>query len=222
MITLEQFKSLEIGDVFYRGNTRHLIEAIEHRTVQPNPNYLAVNEATVRASLRRSIKSGGHIIRERGFIIFLHFRPYNIDKLVKKDRVRSIREYKPRRDYPFETMRRDMTELEKNERNDCSVRALATCLAIPYSDAHEHMCKHGRLNGKGAMVGLAYRTKGFLYTSNTTRFAFGRLVKSGILPERSIVLTKTHAVCVLAGVVHDGNKIGSNTAVLGWYENVNA
>lgn len=216
MVTEEQFINLGVGDVFYRGNTRYLIESIVHRV--DNGLGYPVYRAQARTSTKRSARNSRGPVIEKGYITFLGLDRHRMERIVKKDKVRGTREYKSRRDYPFVSLQ-DQTELQRNERNDCSVHALATCLDIPYADAHSHMKAYGRINGKGARVHSAYPAKGLQYRANLTGFAFGRLVKSGLLPKRSIVLTKKHAVCVLSGVVYDGMKIGQNAAVLGWYSN---
>lgn len=219
MINTYDFKALGIGDVFYVGNVRHLIESIEHREIEQRFPWgtQTIPEATCRTSIKKSANRAIYI----GHMNFLNLRPMRIDKVVKKDKVRGTRAYKSRRDYPF-VIHIDKTELEKSEANDCTVRALAVMLDCPYADAHTYLKEEGRRDRHGFVCGPAYAAKGMKYTYNMGDTKFGALVKSGTLPERCIVRTRGHVQAVVNGKVHDTARIGQNSVVFGWWYNVNA
>jgi hypothetical protein len=213
MITNEQFKGIEPGDVFYQGSTRFAVESIEHKTEVYNgqTRYTAM----ARTSAKKSIVSRGTPTIQKGFVTFLHLAPYSIDKLVKKDKVRGTREYKSRKDYPLVKLN-DRTPLEASENNDCTVRALAAMLDKPYDEMHAFMKSKGRKNRHGFRSGLAYGDKGLVFTSNHN-YSLGGLLKAGILPARAIVMLKGHVMAVIDGIVHDTGKFGKNSKVRGWY-----
>lgn len=210
MITQEIFKMLAAGDVFYRGNTRYLIESITHRDDAGIPLAMA------RTSTRKSTRAYGQPVLQVGYVTFLHLRTGDIERVVSKNKVRKTRVYKSRMEYPFiKTL--DRTPLEVSERNDCTVRALSNMLDMPYEDAHKFMQSKGRRVKHAFPSNRAYGDKGLRYVTNGNLYSFGGLLKSGILPERAIVRTNAHVVAVVNGTVLDAAKIGKNSKVYGWY-----
>jgi hypothetical protein len=216
-MTTEQFRSIETGDVFYSSGNRFQIVTIEHgETVRNRPQWSfdhVVYHARVTAQLQKRNRHG------QAYNVLYTFPRLTygmIDKLVKKDKVRGTRPYKSRRNYPF-VRRADECTLEANENNDCTVRALATMLELPYTECHEYLKEHGRRDGKGCAERRAYVGLGLTYKHNDTGLKFGQLLKSDKLPTRSIVHTRAHVQTVINGTVHDVGKVGQNSRVNGWY-----
>lgn len=124
-----------------------------------------------------------------------------------------------------------------NERNDCTVRALANAKNIEYETAHALLKKHGRKDAKGCsqkVWALAYRGAGMtlvgVYGKTLRARCLARLegVESRkgttlgtLLPSlgtgRFVVLITAHALAVIDGQVID--KFGSlaGSSVFGVY-----
>src|ERR1700677_4455186 len=116
MVTTEEFAGIEAGDVFYRGSTRYAVESIQHR-IDKGLGY-PVYRAHARTSTKKSMVRRGIPTIEKGYVTFLHLDRSQVHKLVKKDKVRGVREYKSRKNYPFiQTYNR--TALETWEDKDC-------------------------------------------------------------------------------------------------------
>lgn len=130
--------------------------------------------------------------------------------------IKTTRTYASRRNYPF-TKRVDSCELESGESKDCTVRALAVMANMSYESAHALMAWFGRKPHTGVHVGDAYEHVGLVYTSHRERTTYGKLLKSGLLPYRSIVVTKGHVHAVIDGVTYDTGRIGSSKRVIAWW-----
>lgn len=216
MITTEDFKAIMAGDVFYRGGTRYAVESIQHRD-DVSLGY-PIARAIARTNVKQSVVRRGQIVIQTGIVTFMGLDRFQVHKIVKANKVRGIRAYKSRKNYPF-VQTRDRSELERSESNDCTVRSLATFQDKPYDEVHAYLASKGRRFGHGFVSGPAYAGAGLTYknTIGLTKYTLGSLVKSGILPTRAIVRTKGHVLAVINGTVHDSGKIGSNSKVYGWY-----
>lgn len=93
------------------------------------------------------------------------------------------------------------------ERKDCTVRALATVLNLPYSECHAYLKECGRRD-KHALTGTVniysdlglqrVTAEGGQYLSTVNQW-----MRSGNLPTRCVVFTKGHVFAVIDGVIHD-------------------
>jgi hypothetical protein len=109
------------------------------------------------------------------------------------------------------------------DRRDCSVRALAVACDLPYKDAHSIFEKAGRIAGHGTSVCVSSRVHldlGFTkldpaslvvdakfpkyanHRVNTSVAKFAREHRLGTY----ILHTKTHALALVRGVVHDWSR----------------
>jgi len=130
-------------------------------------------------------------------------------------------------------------ERMRDERNDCTVRALACAKGISYDEAHAHMKAHGRVDRKGVHtlpLYNAYAAAGFeltaIYgTTNKARYMHGLFpsVKrhSGasvkkVLPSlnkgRYIVGMLGHVFAVVDGVVMDYSYVPTGRYVTDIYK----
>lgn len=216
MVTIDQFRALKIGDVFYRGNTRFEIISITHKGDTPQHDYWGIQttpEAIVRASSKKSSNRRIYV----GHMTFLNLRPSGIEKIVPKEKTRGTRTYKSRKDYPFVKCI-DRTPLEASETNDCTVRALSYMTGESYDETHAYLKSKGRVDRKGFRCSGAYVAQGLRYIHHPYDGAkFGKLLKSGILPERCIVHTRGHVAAAINGSLHDTGRMGQNSRVYGWY-----
>lgn len=120
-----------------------------------------------------------------------------------------------------------------NEHNDCSVRALANCTGISYSESHAVHKNYGRINRKGTnwipllnsyqkihlrikgiygssyMSSLASRTTGLQTSSGMTVKSFLKKHPKG----KYVVLIARHAFAVVDGGIIDGNLVNANSRV---------
>ena len=100
---------------------------------------------------------------------------------------------------------RDVYATASGDRNDCSVRSLATAACLPYDDAHAAFAKHGRKSGRKTPTSVTAKVvKDF--------FPHAQSVKGGITLNRFVaaypvghfvVHVRGHALAVCDGVVHD-------------------
>jgi hypothetical protein len=219
MIDVQTFRGIQAGDVFYSSGKRFQVVTIEHGETSRNrpqwPFDHVVYHARATAQLQKKTRNGQAY---NVLYTWPMLTPGTIEKLVKKDKVRGTRPYKSRRNYPF-VQRQDECTLETLETNDCTVRALATMLEIPYAESHAYLKAHGRKDGRGCAERHAYSGLGLTYKPNYTGMTFGQLLKSDKLPTRAIVHTRAHVQTVINGIVHDVGKVGQNSKVHGWYYN---
>jgi len=124
-----------------------------------------------------------------------------------------------------------------DERNDCTVRALANALDIEYNDAHAALSKHGRKHGRGCTHKVwhkAYTEKGLslINIHGTTRCArvlsknlymptakgttLGTLLKT-IGSGRYAVVVTGHALCIIDGQIIDKFANLANKSVVAVY-----
>lgn len=128
------------------------------------------------------------------------------------------------------------------ERNDCTVRAVATATGKPYHEVHAAAARAGRKQFGGFHTEAVLRYAGVTYSRiNTRPLASQRMVESGraswrygnksiaptlsqIMPllqkGRYVVTTYSHAFAVIDGVVHDHDTStqGPRSRVLTIYE----
>lgn len=212
-VTKLEFESLDLGDVFYKDNTRYMVESIDHRSyTKPNPVAGFTDLVIVEASVRALARKGAQVWH----VTFINLRPYSITKIVSKENTRKVRPYARRRNYPNVHVTRT-SPLELTERNDCTVLALSKVLDIPYEDAHSYMAQHGRKHRKGAQVSRAYPAKGLQWHELGKSFTLGGLIKSGLLPQRAVIHTNSHVMAYVNGMVHDRGTVGSSSKVRGYY-----
>ena len=124
-----------------------------------------------------------------------------------------------------------------DERNDCTVRALANALDIDYNDAHAALSKHGRKHGRGCTHKVwhkAYTEQGLtlLRLYGTTKRArilsknlgmetskgttLGTLLKT-IGGGRFAVVVTGHALCIIDGQIIDKFANLANKSVVAVY-----
>lgn len=123
---------------------------------------------------------------------------------------------------------------QENESKDCSVRAAANCLGVPYSLAWAVLAKHGRVSNKGVKLDVllrAYNQLGLVVakvygTSKQSKYlyavtdvkaskaiTFGQLLE--VMPWGDyVVLLKDHATCVSNRKLIDKGCIKANAEVV--------
>lgn len=100
----------------------------------------------------------------------------------------------------------------RSEKNDCSVRATAIALSIPYKTAHKTFLKHGRRWGKGVTVitmlsvlkdltGDKYKTVASDAVRKQTLATFIRENPKG----KYVIVKSRHAFAVIDGVAYDAH-----------------
>lgn len=125
------------------------------------------------------------------------------------------------------------------ERNDCTVRALANASGISYYDAYAAFQKAGRKSNRGTRYNVwaplyksfgfnkmvAYGETGGVYKRSiemavkgmdveaTNGMTLGRFIKANPVGT-FIVIVRKHALCVKDGVVYDSHKTAPGTRVV--------
>ncbi len=140
----------------------------------------------------------------------------------------------------IQSVYRGATSSTGNEHNDCTVRALANAIDMPYDQAHALLKKHGRKDRKGAYfptMKAAYEEAGFIVNAvyGTTKRALHAAyvtkekAKQGItlgklLPTLGfgeyIVNTTGHAVAVVNGKIIDTFDNPANKHVVAVFKKV--
>ena len=135
-----------------------------------------------------------------------------------------VRKYAPRQQKQYAFERSDGGR-DRIESNDCTVRALALALDMPYAEAHGLMKQYGRQDGKGVSSGLIYRhiryqgkklvcaAQSYPAQGKGIKMTVGAWLKSGILPDRCILQITGHVFAVVGGVVRDSWKPGPRSIV---------
>jgi hypothetical protein len=118
-------------------------------------------------------------------------------------------------------------DFAKTESNDCTVRAAAVALDMPYYKVHEAFSKAGRKPGRGvcldvvdsvlkALKGDKIRTTGFEW------FREHRMTLSALIRKhpkgRFVVVKRGHAFALIDGVAHDMGPVGGRTKVWQYWE----
>lgn len=89
-----------------------------------------------------------------------------------------------------------------DERRDCTVRATAIALGIPYQEAHEKLAKLGRKNNHGFKYSLAATSFNFELRPDLCCRTIAK-----ILPEmqqgRFVVRVNHHVFAVINGTIYD-------------------
>jgi len=112
----------------------------------------------------------------------------------------------------YETLKKSRYRKAQNERNDCSVMAIAIACRLSYKQAHETMAQQGRRNRTGVSnmsILLAARSHGFdltyvkhLRQKNGSKFTpktIGNKLKSGYY----MAFVNKHVLGVVNGTVFD-------------------
>ena len=109
------------------------------------------------------------------------------------------------------------------EKNDCTVRATAACIGMPYEDVHKRMADLGRKNGKGFIFRYSNGLEDF-HLDTVPHLSCKRL--SSILPElqkgRFIVKISRHVFAVIDGIIVDLKKPNPNCIVKMVYKKIEA
>lgn len=107
------------------------------------------------------------------------------------------------------------------EARDCTVRALAHVLDMPYSEAHSTMAAFGRKPRKGvprADVIRAYQSKGLTYIQRNDRPTLAQFMRTDGAGLKRVVINKTgHVFAIINGTQLDTAKCGPRTRVHGYY-----
>ena len=107
------------------------------------------------------------------------------------------------------------------EARDCTVRALAHVLDMPYSEAHATMAAFGRKPRRGvprADVIKAYESKGLIYIKRNDRPTLAQFMRTDGAMHKRIVINKTgHVFAIINGTQLDTAKCGPRTRVHGYY-----
>ena len=107
------------------------------------------------------------------------------------------------------------------EARDCTVRALAHMLDLPYDEAHATMAAFGRKPRKGVLrsdVIKAYASKGLVYINRPDRPTLAQFMRADGAKHERIVINKTgHVFTVINGTQLDMGKCGPRTRVHGYY-----
>ena len=108
-----------------------------------------------------------------------------------------------------------------SEARDCTVRALAHVLDMPYSEAHATMAAFGRKNRRGVprmQVVAAYESKGLTYIRRTDRPTLAQFMREdGAKHERLVINKSGHVFAIISGTQLDLGKCGPRTRVQGYY-----
>lgn len=108
------------------------------------------------------------------------------------------------------SLKEEQNKFFPNEKNDCTVKALATAADLPYLTAHSKLRVRGRKNGNGFLtsvvieeltkLGKSVKDVTSLIVPHTkTVRAFGRRNYRGTY----LIRTKGHVLCSKNGVVQD-------------------
>ena len=98
------------------------------------------------------------------------------------------------------------------ERNDCSVRAIAKCLGIPYNKAYSMLLRSGREPDKSFhVVGYLKRNRKFDGAQHKIKYGY-RIVKLHQFvedhPEGSyVVLVNRHVTACIDGIIYDDHTL---------------
>lgn len=107
------------------------------------------------------------------------------------------------------------------EARDCTVRALAHVLDMPYSEAHATMAAFGRKPRKGVPrmdVIRAYASKGLIYIRRDDRPTLAQFMREdGAKHERLVINKIGHVFAMIKGTQLDMGKCGPRTRVQGYY-----
>ena len=107
------------------------------------------------------------------------------------------------------------------EARDCTVRALAHVLDMPYSEAHATMAAFGRKPRKGVPrmdVIRAYASKGLIYIQRNDRPTLAQFMREdGAMHERLVINKTGHVFAMIKGTQLDMGKCGPRTRVHGYY-----
>lgn len=120
-----------------------------------------------------------------------------------------------------------------DERNDCTVRAVASALSLPYADVHYKAVLAGRVRRKGFWPELILKhfttdfTKTSMYDKN--RIKCGNSPLSSAYPTlaqimpllqsgRYILETNNHAFAVVDGVIHDASRYRAKCRIQNIFE----
>ena len=107
------------------------------------------------------------------------------------------------------------------EARDCTVRALAHVLDMPYSEAHATMAAFGRKPRRGvprADVIKAYESKGLVYIKRNDRPTLAQFMRTDGAGLKRVVINKTgHVFAIINGTQLDTAKCGPRTRVHGYY-----
>lgn len=100
-----------------------------------------------------------------------------------------------------------------NERADCSVRALAICLATSYDDAHRRLAEVGRKQGRGIHWAKIASQLGFEIVPELSCMTIERLCATATAG-RFVIRIRHHCLALVDGVVIDAMNIPPRTRVL--------
>ena len=107
------------------------------------------------------------------------------------------------------------------EARDCTVRALAHVLDMPYSEAHATMAAFGRKPRKGVPrmdVIRAYASKGLIYIRRDDRPTLAQFMRTdGAMHKRVVISMRGHVFAIIDGTQLDLGKCGPRTRVQGYY-----
>jgi hypothetical protein len=107
------------------------------------------------------------------------------------------------------------------EARDCTVRALAHVLDMPYSEAHATMASFGRKPRRGVPrmdVVRAYASKGLTYIRRSDRPTLAQFMREdGAKHDRLVVNQTGHVFAIINGPQLDTAKCGPRTRVQGYY-----
>ena len=107
------------------------------------------------------------------------------------------------------------------EARDCTVRALAHMLDMPYSEAHAIMAAFGRKPRRGVPrmdVIRAYASKGLIYIKRNDRPTLAQFMREdGAMHERIVINKIGHVFAMINGTQLDLGKCGPRTRVQGYY-----
>lgn len=143
MVTLEQLAALQLGDAVYISANQPNVRG--GRWFFKSYQHTQGFEPTI--TLRHPSYSGLHTL------IVTYSLLHDIERIVP---VAKQRKFARRgRNYQFLLAYAKPMGFE-HETNDCTVRALACCTGIPYSEAHAHCKAKGRKDGRGMFAHALY------------------------------------------------------------------
>ena len=103
----------------------------------------------------------------------------------------------------------------RRERRDCSVRAFAVAMGVPYEEAHAAFKRHGRKDHMGTPVFVSHwvHTEAGMTRIDPRMPTLTQFIREN--PKgRFVVHRRGHAFAVIDGVVHDwGHGTGARTRV---------